>query len=234
MNKQNTEKLWKEFPLLYKGRNSSIRSSLIPFGFSCSDGWYQLIYDLSSKLEPLIQKWLDENKNVRCECGCEYLQHPQQLNCRTVFKVPYKIGPNYYSYAIPKSKIKYLFKKAKYFVIRKVDQLLYVLSKVWIYKKVPCECEEYRQFHPTASQVKEKFADLRFYMTCSTDEMEELIREAENKSEKTCEECGERGVSRNNSGWYVTLCEKCATDDMGKRIPTAKEVQEYSRLKVKQ
>jgi hypothetical protein len=33
----------------------------MPFGFECNSGWYDIIYDLSSKLEPLIQKFIDEN-----------------------------------------------------------------------------------------------------------------------------------------------------------------------------
>ena len=58
---------------------------------------------------------------------------------------------------------------------------------------------------PAASQVKEKFGRLSFYMTCATPEMYELIREAEKKSLTICEYCGKKGRLRRNS-WWRTLC----------------------------
>lgn len=63
--------------------------------------------------------------------------------------------------------------------------------------------------HPRASQVKEKFGTLRFYMTHATEEMYELINEAEHKTAITCETCGAPGET-SNEGWVFTLCEECA------------------------
>jgi hypothetical protein len=62
--------------------------------------------------------------------------------------------------------------------------------------------------HVRASQVKEKFGTLRFYMSAETDEMSAAIREAERKSAVTCEICGQPGKSR-EGGWILTLCDKC-------------------------
>lgn len=59
-----------------------------------------------------------------------------------------------------------------------------------------------------ASQVKEKFGTLRFYMTCETDEMTAAIDEAVELSEKTCELCGQPGELRNES-WIVVKCDDC-------------------------
>lgn len=70
------------------------------------------------------------------------------------------------------------------------------------YKENPCEV------FPRASQVKEKFGTLRFYMTAETDEMSEIIREVESKSAKTCMNCGKKGILR-RGGWLVVLCSKC-------------------------
>jgi len=60
-----------------------------------------------------------------------------------------------------------------------------------------------------ASQVKEKFGTLCFYMTAETDEMTELIREAEDKSAVTCEDCGKPGKLRGD-GWFYTACHEHA------------------------
>ncbi len=61
---------------------------------------------------------------------------------------------------------------------------------------------------PRASQVKEKYGTLRFYMTASTDEMEDAIREAEKLSARTCERCGAPGSLRGR-GWLSTRCDSC-------------------------
>jgi len=62
---------------------------------------------------------------------------------------------------------------------------------------------------PRASQVKEKFGTLRFYMSSETAEMSAAIREAEEESARTCEVCGAPGKTR-GGGWIETLCDGCA------------------------
>ncbi len=68
--------------------------------------------------------------------------------------------------------------------------------------------EEERE-HYRASQVKEKFGTLRFYMNASTDEMEQWIGEAEHESGRACETCGEPGKVR-GKGWLRASCEEHA------------------------
>lgn len=60
--------------------------------------------------------------------------------------------------------------------------------------------------HCYASQVKEKYGTLRFYMATETDEISKLIEEYENISAHTCEICGEPGKLYDN-GWCHTYCE---------------------------
>ncbi len=64
--------------------------------------------------------------------------------------------------------------------------------------------EEERE-HCRASQCKEKFGTLRFYMSTSTDEMDAAIREAEDESARTCEDCGAPG-KLTGKGWVKTAC----------------------------
>lgn len=70
----------------------------------------------------------------------------------------------------------------------------------------------------TLSQVKEKFGGLR-YSASAGDVSEEtakqfydLIREAEAKSYRVCECCGQPGrlSRRGKAGWYKTLCPSCS------------------------
>lgn len=61
---------------------------------------------------------------------------------------------------------------------------------------------------PRASQIKEKFGTLRFYLSHGTDEMFDIANEAEEKSAEVCEHCGEKGELR-QGGWLLTLCDAC-------------------------
>lgn len=70
--------------------------------------------------------------------------------------------------------------------------------------KIP---EEHRE-HVCASQVKEKYGTLRFYMHSETDEMSWLISEAEHKTHYTCELCGSKGRVRDD-GWVTVRCDDC-------------------------
>lgn len=58
MNYKNTKKLINDFPLLYSGSNKPPTENLMCFGFECDDGWFNLIYKLSQKLE-------EEIKNIK-------------------------------------------------------------------------------------------------------------------------------------------------------------------------
>lgn len=132
MDIEKTNKLWEAFPHLYQGKDMGIRASLIPFGFECGDGWFDLLWDLSKKLTELIE-------------------------------------------ALPESEREHIY----------------------------------------ASQVKEKYGELCFYMTTATNEMWDLIEEAEKKSTTICDICGMPGKLREYSGWYSTKCETCADRVLG-------------------
>jgi hypothetical protein len=60
---------------------------------------------------------------------------------------------------------------------------------------------------PCASQVKEKYGTLRFYMTGETEAMSIAIRRAEERSGVECGECGAAGEVR-GSGWLECTCER--------------------------
>lgn len=40
-------------PTIFRNRDAGVQSSLMSFGIACNDGWYQLIYDLSSAIEDI-------------------------------------------------------------------------------------------------------------------------------------------------------------------------------------
>jgi hypothetical protein len=64
---------------------------------------------------------------------------------------------------------------------------------------------------PVATQVKEKFGTLRFYVNEATDYQYELIDRANTLSQNTCEVCGAPGTADYKRSWIKTLCEEHRT-----------------------
>jgi len=56
-------------------------------------------------------------------------------------------------------------------------------------------------------QIKEKFGELRFYLSCEDDVISNFISEYTNRSMETCEICGESGELREHYRWLQTLCD---------------------------
>lgn len=53
MNKEQTEKLYQDFPNLYKQHKLPMTQTNMCWGFDVSDGWFKLIYDLSKAITEL-------------------------------------------------------------------------------------------------------------------------------------------------------------------------------------
>jgi hypothetical protein len=58
-----------------------------------------------------------------------------------------------------------------------------------------------------ASQIKEKYGTLRFYLSGNTPETDAIIDKAERRSSVTCEQCGKPGKMRGR-GWLYTACNR--------------------------
>lgn len=67
-----------------------------------------------------------------------------------------------------------------------------------------------REQVPVATQVKEKYGGLRFYVTAATDEQYAYIRFAEAMSYRICESCGTTANVRVFGRWVRTRCATCA------------------------
>lgn len=61
----------------------------------------------------------------------------------------------------------------------------------------------------TITEIKEKYGELRVYISHGTDEMFELIDWYTEKSKTVCEICGEPGKLHKVKGWLMTRCNNC-------------------------
>ena len=66
---------------------------------------------------------------------------------------------------------------------------------------------------PIATQVKEKFGELRFYTHGTQDEIYDIIDRATVLSRHICEVCGQPGETRLIGHWLRTTCELHSGDN---------------------
>jgi hypothetical protein len=56
MNEAYTKKLVEDFPELYWQIDLPMNETAMCWGFDCGDGWFEMLYELSEKLQPLVQE----------------------------------------------------------------------------------------------------------------------------------------------------------------------------------
>lgn len=80
-------------------------------------------------------------------------------------------------------------------------------------------------------QIKEKFGGLRIYVDNRTDELHDIIRQAEEKAHNTCELCGstEKVGVLNMNGWIYGICQSCAKEIVEKRAAKTDRIKGWFR-----
>lgn len=131
MKQELQDKIYAAGPLLYTQKSLGMRETAMCWGFGCGKGWFNLLMELTKKIEPLLEA---------------------------------------YQRDFPDEEV------------------------------------------PAAVQVKEKFGTLRFYMSYETEEMSDLINQAERQSATTCENCGSLEGKLQGTGWVKTLCDECSKE----------------------
>lgn len=63
MEAELQKKILEKYPLLYSDKDKPMTETCMCWGLDCGDGWYDLINDLSTKLEKLIEQWIEDNPN---------------------------------------------------------------------------------------------------------------------------------------------------------------------------
>jgi ribosomal protein L37AE/L43A len=82
------------------------------------------------------------------------------------------------------------------------------------------------------NQIKEKFGSIRIYLSKYTDELRQMIDDAEEQSYYTCEECGKYIKKPIVEGhWIYPMCRKCYDEMKEKQEKAMEEV--ASKIKEK-
>ena len=73
--------------------------------------------------------------------------------------------------------------------------------------------ENYNKENPNnkivVQQVKEKFGELRFYVSHMNKTLSDMIDKAEEESWETCESCGSKDNVIHTDHWIWTVCKEC-------------------------
>ena len=64
MNAENTKKLVEAYPILYRQVGGDPKETCMCFGFECGDGWFDIINEVSAKLEEVNKAVKDGDYHI--------------------------------------------------------------------------------------------------------------------------------------------------------------------------
>jgi hypothetical protein len=164
-----------------------MRDTAMCWGFECGDGWY----DILDKACSIIQWHIDQSRDQRATA----LRYNRAL--RRAVRGDARPLQIYFTYG------ENVTEPSEY-GIKKAAEVLEDIEPQC--KRVPEACPQV-----IATQIKEKFGELRFYYYGGDDYCSGVESMAESMSAVTCEVCGSSGKLR-NGGWIRTLCDEHAKE----------------------
>jgi len=183
MKRELDEALCAKYPEIFKDRHGDMRETAMCWGFDCGDGWYNIIDSACAAIQNHIY---NEHRHVNfLKKWNEEIKRAHAGDWSFLYE-QYKSEKEreWLDENLEKEKQKYLIE------LREVP------------KPFP---------QVVATQVKEKYGTLRFYLSHEDDYISGIVAMAEYLSGLTCETCGAPGKTR-GSGWVRTLCDEHAKE----------------------
>jgi len=189
MTQELDEKLCKKYPKIFANRYGDMRTTCMCWGMDCGDGWYQIIDSLCSNLQ-----WNTDHNNK------DYIMKNTLLRKLIPFliKIAHKIPG---TYKLNRGKQQNPLVKLRGFLVSTLSE--------WRSKQEFIYTESHRYPQIVASQVKEKFGGLRFYVEGATERQYAVISFIESLSYQVCENCGSMKDIGQTQGWISTICKEC-------------------------
>jgi hypothetical protein len=194
MKQELQEKLYKKYPKIFQDKDKSMEETCMCWGIDCNDGWYWLIDKLCSNLQFNTdhnnKEWVVINKKT--EKFFNILSNLTGI-----------LRPEYDGFFNKDIKTSW---NTKFHA--KLNRIIGKLKTKHVKKEYINTGKRYPQI--IATQVKEKYGRLRFYVQRATDAQYAIIIWAESLSYDICEKCGSTKEVGQTKGWVTTLCKECA------------------------
>jgi hypothetical protein len=178
MKQELDKQLCEKYPKIFRNRMASEKHTAMCWGFEHGDGWYNIIDALCANIQGHINR--KRRARVMAILYNRALKKGLNGDGGAAFRKYYKVKPPMNSF----------WEKI---IAKDIENKKF--------KELPPN-----SYQTTASQVKEKFGTLRFYVDAADSEIYAMINVAESMSARTCEVCGSPGT-QNDYGWISTLCE---------------------------
>lgn len=183
MRKELDEALCAKYPEIFRDRHGDMRETAMCWGFDCGDGWYNIIDSACAAIQNHIY---NEHRHVKFLKKWNKQIEMAHAGDWSFLYEQYKSEKEraWLEENLEKEKQKYLIEL----------------------REVP---EPFPQV--VATQVKEKYGTLRFYLSHEDQYISGVVAMAEYLSGLTCETCGAPGKER-GGGWIRTLCDEHARE----------------------
>ena len=204
MNDELTQKLLEAYPRLYRGRNESLKTNLMPFGFECGDGWYGVLEALSKDLANISRIWGIDIKAVQVKekFGTLRFYHDirftDEWTVRVNTVVAWLTGP-FRMWCIDRHRYAMCSRLRVFDTLNWLtDRYKYRYERRTKYDRSPFtgegEIERVHQY--TQQEVTELIYDV----------VRRHIDYAEWVTQHICEVCGRWGAEPDNGGWIRNVC----------------------------
>ena len=185
MRKELDDALVRKYPEIFRDRYGDARQTAMCWGFDCGDGWYNIIDSACAAIQSHVN-----NQHRHREFLIKWNEQIQKAQA----------GDWSFLYDEWKSEQERAWLS--------VEENLEKEKKKYLVesREVP---EPFPQ--PVATQVKEKYGTLRFYLSHEDEYVSGVVAMAEYMSGVICETCGAPGKTW-GTGWVRTLCDQHAQE----------------------
>jgi len=189
MTEELDKKLCAKYPKIFANRFGDMRTTCMYWGFDISEGWYTIVDKLCSNLQ-----WDIDHNNK------DYVIENKKLR----YFIPF------ISKIIDKIPGRYDFEKKSFNLLGNIRSYLRSNISKWRSELNFIYIESNRYPQIVASQVKEKFGGLCFYVESASENQYAVIHFVESLSHQVCEICGSMKNVGHTRGWIYTRCLECA------------------------
>ena len=220
MKPELQSKLYKKYPKIFEQKDLPMTQTCMCWGVDCGDGWYWILDMLCGTIQSYCT---NRNEGVRIKNKVKlkskwwtgWIASGRMRFLKPSHSEPVAQEDIISTIARLTTTVEDMIRAitmTSFFGWRRLFRNIFQSFKNLLRKFKERNVKEY-EWQVEATQVKEKYGGLRFYINGGDDEVYGMISLAEHMSYNTCEYCGDTKTAKvRGTGWIFTLCDKCAKE----------------------